>query len=471
MNSLLSWDDMEEDLPIKSAVNQSAALKAAESLKNLDTTEAEKELDEQGKSIELNKQLKEAGLSNPVNQHSPLFTPGVAQSSESLKQASDRMQIATAKQVARSASGLVETPEQTGILNHDLAMRVIKSLAYARDAFERGEAPKVDDKMLLNCSSDLSQLVPFKYPAFWSLYLTSCECHWMPAELGMEKDVGTFRANKNITQHKFLSRFYNAYMFRIRDFSSETLLNIYRQITNPECRQYILRQAFENAAITHAMTDLKEIFDPNNLIIDGQNISKAQWDRDRAVFIARSRLVKELTPNLHDFDAVTTGLENTSNFIEQLLYMYSYTNWTMMITPIYQLMSAIPEAQGLNKLCVSLLRDMQNQLSFITSFMQDVMQENPQVLTAEFSQRVTENFLKMYNNEVILASSCPEHQEATNLVKHYMVKFLNDCGIPHGIPTTNLPTNVHGFLQLVDSLQPKVNHEAGLGGNGGSLGW
>ena len=170
MNSLLSWDDLEEDLPIKSAVNQSAALKAAESLKNLDTTEAERELNQQGKSIELNKQLKEAGLSNPVNQHSPLFTPGVAQSSESLKQASDRMQIATAKQVTRSASGLVETPEQTGILNHDLAMRVVKSLAYARDAFERGEAPKVDDKMLLNCNSDLSQLVPFKYPAFWTLY-------------------------------------------------------------------------------------------------------------------------------------------------------------------------------------------------------------------------------------------------------------------------------------------------------------
>ena len=244
MNPLLSWDDMEEDLPIKQATNQDAALRAAENLKNLDTAEAEKELAQQGKSIELNKHLKEAGLSNPVNQHSPLFTPGVAQSSESLKQASDRMQIATAKQVTRSAGGLVETPEQTGILNHDLAMRVLKSLAYARDAFERGEAPKVDDKMLLNCSSDLSQLVPFKYPAFWSLYLTSCECHWMPAELGMEKDKNALLASGDATKLKFLSRFYTAYMFRIRDFSSETLLNIYRMITNPECRQYILRQAF-----------------------------------------------------------------------------------------------------------------------------------------------------------------------------------------------------------------------------------
>ena len=441
MNSLLSWDDMEEDLPIKQATNQDAALRAAENLKNLDTSEAEKELDEQGKAIEHNKALKESGLiPSGGTSMQPLFNPGMSQAD--LKAA-----------------------------NQSILERARKIVSTMDAQLESGGRVNVAEKYLLNCQADLNQLVPFKYPAFWSLYLTSCECHWMPAELGMEKDVGTFRANKNITQHKFLSRFYNAYMFRIRDFSSETLLNIYRQITNPECRQYILRQAFENAAITHAVTDLKEIFDPNNLIIDGQNISKAQWERDRNVFIARSRLVKELTPNLHDFDAVTTGLENTSNFIEQLLYMYGYTNWTMMIAPIYQLMASNPEAQGLNKLCVSLLRDMQNQLSFITSFMQDVIQENPQVLTTEFSQRVTENFLMMYNNEVILISSCPEYQEAMNLVKHYMVKFLNDCGIPHGIPATNLPTNVHGFLQLVDSLQPKVSHEAGLGGNGGSLGW
>lgn len=441
MNSLISWDDMEEDLPIKQATNQDVALRAAENLKNLDTSEAEKELDEQGKAIEHNKALKESGLiPSGGTSMQPLFNPGMSQAD--LKAA-----------------------------NQSVLERVKKIVSIMDAQLESGGRVNVAEKYLLNCQADLNQLVPFKYPAFWSLYLTSCECHWMPAELGMEKDVGTFRANKNINQYKFLSRFYNAYMFRIRDFSSEILLNIYRQITNPECRQYILRQAFENAAITHAMTDLEEIFDPNNLIIDGQNISKAQWERDRAVFIARSRLVKDLTSNLSDFDAVTTGLENTSNFIEQLLYMYGYTNWTMMITPIYQLMTSNPEAQGLNKLCVSLLRDMQNQLSFITSFMQDVMQENPQVLTTEFSQRITDNFLKMYNNEVILASSCPEHQETMNLVKYYMVKFLNDCGIPHGIPTTNLPQNVHGFLQLVNSLQPKVSHEAGLGGNGGTLGW
>lgn len=441
MNSLLSWDDMGEDLPIKQATNQDVALRAAENLKNLDTSEAEKELDEQGKAIEYNKALKESGLiPSGGTSMQPLFNPGMSQAD--LKAA-----------------------------NQSILERAKKIVSTMDAQLESGGRVNVAEKYLLNCQADLNQLVPFKYPAFWSLYLTSCECHWMPAEQGMEKDIGTFRANKNINQHKFLSRFYNAYMFRIRDFSSETLLNIYRQITNPECRQYILRQAFENAAITHAMTDLKEIFDPNNLVIDGQNISKAQWERDREVFIARSRLVKELTPNLSDFDAVTTGLENTSNFIEQLLYMYGYTNWTMMITPIYQLMASNPEAQGLNKLCVSLLRDMQNQLSFITSFMQDVLRENPNVLTPEFIQRVNANFDKFHAQEMKLISSCNEYKEVGQIVRQYMTTFLNDCDVPCSTPGVAVPKDAYWFVKLVGDLQPKVSHDAGLGGNGGTLGW
>src|SRR5699024_9597417 len=108
-------------------------------------------------------------------------------------------------------------------------------------------------------------------------------------------------------------------------------------------------------------------------------------------------------------------------------YMYGYTNWTMMITPIYQLMKSNPNAAGLHKLCRSLLRDMQNQLSFITSFMKDVFEENPQVMTVDFIVRVCDNFYKMHNIEVMSVSTCPKHQETMILVKYYMAKFLTYC--------------------------------------------
>lgn len=441
MSSLLSWDDFEEDLPVKQAVNQDAALRAAENLKNLDTTEAEKELDQQGKAIEHTQALKDSGLIPPGGTSmQPLFTPGLSQAD--LKAA-----------------------------NQNAIERAKKIIASMDAQLESGGRVNVAEKYLLNCQADLNQLVPFKYPAFWSLYLTSCECHWMPAELGMEKDKAALVLSGDATKLKFLNRFYTAYMFRIRDFSSETLLNIYRMITNPECRQYILRQAFENAAITHAMTDFKDIFNPNSLTANGVDISKQQWAIDRTAFIERSRGVLELTSKLRDFEATTEGLQNTSEFLEQLLYIYGYTNWTMMITPIYQLMASNQQAHGLQKLCVSLLRDMQNQLSFITAFMTDVFAENPNVLTPDFIQRVNANFDKFHAQEMKLISGCNEYKEVGLIVRQYMNAFLNDCGVPYSVPTPLLPKDTYWFVKIVGDLQPKVSHDVGLGGNGGSLGW
>lgn len=101
----------------------------------------------------------------------------------------------------------------------------------------------------------------------------------------------------------------------------------------------------------------------------------------------------------------------------------------------------------------------------------DAFEENPDVLTVDFILRVQENFMKMYNLEVILASTCPEHQETMGLVKYYMAKFLTDSGIDHNIQQLHVPTQAHWFVKLVEGLQPKVDHEAGLTGNGGSLGW
>ena len=147
MNSLLSWDDMEEDLPIKQATNQDAALRAAENLKNLDTTEAEKELDQQGKTIEHTQALKDSGLIPPGGTSmQPLFTPGLSQAD--LK-AANQNAIERAKKIVASMDAQLES----------------------------GGRVNVAEKYLLNCQADLNQLVPFKYPAFWSLYLTSCECH------------------------------------------------------------------------------------------------------------------------------------------------------------------------------------------------------------------------------------------------------------------------------------------------------
>ena len=142
-NALLSWDDLEdEDQPLKTAPNQSAALRAPENIKNLDTSEAEKEMDNKQKSINHTKALQASGLTPPGYASQPLMNPGANYSQAELKAKNQEMM--------------------------DRAREVIKRMD---SDLENGGRVNVAEKYLLNCQADLNQLVPFKYSIPWGFYL------------------------------------------------------------------------------------------------------------------------------------------------------------------------------------------------------------------------------------------------------------------------------------------------------------
>ncbi len=113
---------------------------------------------------------------------------------------------------------------------------------------------EVDDKMMINCRADLNQLVPMKYEWAWQKYLAGCANHWMPQEVNMTADIQLWKSENGLTDDERLIVKRNLGFFSTADslVANNLVLAIYRLITNPECRQYILRQSFEEAIHTHA---------------------------------------------------------------------------------------------------------------------------------------------------------------------------------------------------------------------------
>ena len=112
----------------------------------------------------------------------------------------------------------------------------------------------VDDKKMINCRADLNQLVPFKYKWAWQKYLDACANHWMPQEVNMTADISLWKDQHGLTEDERLIIKRNLGFFSTADslVANNLVLAVYRHITNPECRQYLLRQAFEEALHTHA---------------------------------------------------------------------------------------------------------------------------------------------------------------------------------------------------------------------------
>jgi len=112
----------------------------------------------------------------------------------------------------------------------------------------------VDDKQMINCRADVNQLVPFKYQWAWQKYLDGCANHWMPQEINMNADIALWKDPAGLSEDERTIVKRNLGFFSSADslVANNLVLAVYRHITNPECRQYLLRQAFEEAVHTHA---------------------------------------------------------------------------------------------------------------------------------------------------------------------------------------------------------------------------
>ena len=113
---------------------------------------------------------------------------------------------------------------------------------------------------MINCRADVNQLLPLKYKWAWEKYLAGCNNHWMPTEVSMQADIALWKSRDGLTEDERRAIKRNLGFFAASEslVANNIVLAIYRHLTNPECRQYLLRQAFEEAVHTHTFQYIVE---------------------------------------------------------------------------------------------------------------------------------------------------------------------------------------------------------------------
>jgi len=113
---------------------------------------------------------------------------------------------------------------------------------------------RAEDKRIINGHTDVNQLVPLKYKWAWDKYLSACANHWMPQEVNMARDIGLWKDPRGLSEdeRRIVKRNLGFFVTADSLAANNIVLGTYRHITAPECRQFLLRQAFEEAIHTHA---------------------------------------------------------------------------------------------------------------------------------------------------------------------------------------------------------------------------
>ena len=140
-----------------------------------------------------------------------------------------------------------------------------------------------NDKRIINGKTDVNQLVPFKYKWAWEKYLASCANHWMPQEVNMTRDIALWKDPKGLTEdeRRIIKRNLGFFVTADSLAANNIVLGTYRHITAPECRQFLLRQAFEEAIHTHAYQYIVESLGlDESEIFNAYNEVKSIRDKD-----------------------------------------------------------------------------------------------------------------------------------------------------------------------------------------------
>jgi len=237
------------------------------------------------------------------------------------------------------------------------------------------------DKLVINGQTDVNQLVPFKYHWAWDKYLAGCANHWMPQEVSMSRDIAQWKDSTALTEDERLIIKRNLGFFTTADSlaANNIVLGTYRHITAPECRQYLLRQGFEEAIHTHAYQYIVE-----SLGLDESEIFNAYREipsiRDKDNFLIP--FINTLTN-----PAFKTGtLEADQQLLRSLIVFACIMEGLFFYVGFVQILALGRQnkMQGAAEQYQYILRDESLHCNFGVDLINTIKLENPQLWTSEF---------------------------------------------------------------------------------------
>ena len=244
---------------------------------------------------------------------------------------------------------------------------------------------RVDDKAMINCRADVNQLLPLKYRWAWEKYLSGCSNHWMPTEISMQADIALWKSPEALTADERRAIQRNLGFFAASEslVANNIVLAIYRHLTNPECRQYLLRQAFEEAVHTHTFQYIVE-----SLGLDEGELFNMY--REVPSITEKAAWAIQYTQNLSDPSFVTGSSAADRAFLRDLIAFYVVFEGMWFYTGFAQILSLGRRNKmvGIAEQYQYILRDESIHLNFGIDVINQIKIENPHLWSEPFQQEV-----------------------------------------------------------------------------------
>ncbi len=277
-------------------------------------------------------------------------------------------------------------------------------MATASDSLA-GADKRVDatEKRLINCHQvDVNQLMPLKYKWAWEHYINGCANHWMPTEVPMNKDIEIWRSDiLTADERHVIMRNLGFFSTAESLVGNNLVLAVFKHITNAECRQYLLRQAFEEAVHGHTFLyvveslglDEGEVFNMYNEVPSITRKDAFEMELTKEV------LAPEFSTDT--FEGAQALLKNLIGFYLIMEGIFFYTGFVMILS--FHRRNLM---KGIGEQFQYILRDESIHLNFGIDLINGIKAENPHLWTPEFQQQMIDRVRESVELEIAYAHDC-----------------------------------------------------------------
>lgn len=288
--------------------------------------------------------------------------------------------------------------------------------------------------ILNDTKTDPNKILPLSYPWAREHYKAGVANNWTPEEVSMQKDVEQWKSTTVLSDSERRLILWNLGFFSTAESltANNIVLAIYKHITNPECRQYMLRQSFEEAIHTDTFIYCCDSLglDPEYIYTMYQSIPSIK---------AKDDFVVNLTLSVFDPNFKTDTKENKQKLILDMVGFYVIMEGIFFYAG-FAMMLALKRQQkmvGIGEQFEYIMRDESLHLAFGCDVINTIKQENPEVWDQDFQDKIIDLIKQAVQLERNYAyDACPQGmfginaEQFCNYVEHMADRRLERLDLP-----------------------------------------
>ena len=321
-------------------------------------------------------------------------------------------------------------------------------------------APPVDinqRKVINGLEADVIQLYPMKHKFAWEYYNKANANHWLPTEISMQLDIEMWKNPAVISAEERSALETVLGFFTTADSiaANNVVMGFYKHVTSPEIRMYLLRQAYEEAVHTHAYQYIVESLGMDeSKIFNMYREVDAIYDKEEFI-LSFNNGIFDGSFKTGTFEADQQFLENWCVFSLIMEGIFFYSSFAVIFGFKRQ-----NKMQGSAEQIEYIMRDESMHLNFGIEIIQTMKQEQPELWTPAFQQRIIDLVRKATKLEYTFAQSVfPKGIFGLNAdgFKQY-IEYIADRRLERvGLPAQFNVTNPFPWMSEAIDLSKKKN--------------